>query len=328
MNMHITTKASNFSLKTKIHAEAHKQQGVTLLELMVGIVIGLLVVAVAMGALMVSRNVSGTISDASDIQQQAAYAIRTIGQQLRQAGSLYLNLDPNRPSGSPPAEDKTLAASTPVAFETTASAEASGNDFDPATSTLNGTASPVTLTIGYRRYKDSVYGRATGQTLSLNCLGGPSDDPASPRKDDQRVESIFWFDAAKNTLKCEGNATPPPTHPITTPPTTAQPILQNVADFQVRYLQQDNTSAGDTKIQYVTADDVESNKSWSKVQAVEICMVLYGDEVIDIPAGSQYTDCSGQKVNFPTSGAAARRMHLTFRNVFQLRSQGLIGSVL
>jgi type IV pilus assembly protein PilW len=72
----------------------YAQRGVTLIELLVGIAIGLLVVAVAMGALMVSRGVSGTVSDASSIQQQAAFAMRTIGLQLRQAGSLRLNLDP------------------------------------------------------------------------------------------------------------------------------------------------------------------------------------------------------------------------------------------
>lgn len=38
------------------------QRGATLLELMVGITIGLLTVAVALGALMVSRGVSGTMT--------------------------------------------------------------------------------------------------------------------------------------------------------------------------------------------------------------------------------------------------------------------------
>ena len=74
---------------------AHGQRGLSLLELMVGIAIGLLVVAVAMSALMVSRGVSGTVSDASTIQQQAAYAMRSIGMQLRQSGSLFLNFSPN-----------------------------------------------------------------------------------------------------------------------------------------------------------------------------------------------------------------------------------------
>ena len=70
------------------------QRGVTLIELMVGLVVGLLVVAAAMGTMMVSRGISGTVSDASNIQQQAAYAMRTIGLQLRQAGSLRLDLNP------------------------------------------------------------------------------------------------------------------------------------------------------------------------------------------------------------------------------------------
>lgn len=297
--MHITTKASRFSPRTKMHGEAHKQQGVTLLELMVGIVIGLLVVAVAMGALMVSRNVSGTVSDASGIQQQAAYAIRTIGQQLRQAGSLYLNLDPNNTSVT----DSTLAASTPVAFETKT------DNFDPTTNTLLGEInnSSTTLTVGYRRYTEDVFGSTDAQSLVRNCLGGPKDDST-----DQIVKSVFTFTRGDSTLRCNGNDT------------TDQPILQNVADFQVRYLQQSDGAAGDTKIRYVTADTLgdATSGNWSKVQAVEICMVLYGDEVIDIPAGSQYVGCSGQQIDFPTTGTAARRMHLTFRNVFQLRSQG------
>lgn len=79
-------------IRPRRHAFARPlaQKGFTLLELMVGVAIGLLVVAVATAALMVSRGVSGTVSDASGIQQQAAYAMRVIGLQLRQAGSLYL----------------------------------------------------------------------------------------------------------------------------------------------------------------------------------------------------------------------------------------------
>lgn len=63
------------------------QRGVSLIEMLVGIAIGLMVVAVAMGALMVSRGVTGTVGDASNIQQQAAYAMRIIGAQVRQTAS-------------------------------------------------------------------------------------------------------------------------------------------------------------------------------------------------------------------------------------------------
>jgi type IV pilus assembly protein PilW len=44
-----------------------------------------------------------------------------------------------------------------------------------------------------------------------------------------------------------------------------------------------------------------------------------------MPAGSSYLDCDGAtSVNMTTlTGARANRMHMVFRNVFQLRSQGL-----
>ena len=89
------------------------QRGVTLVELMVGIAIGLLVVAVATSALMVSRGISGTVSDASGLHQQAAHAMRVIGQQVRQAGSLYLNLNPTGAATTDP--DKAIASAAAAA---------------------------------------------------------------------------------------------------------------------------------------------------------------------------------------------------------------------
>lgn len=287
---------------------ARTQGGVTLIELLVGIVIGLLTIAVAMGALMVSRGVSGTVSDASGIQQQAAYAMRVIGMQVRQAGSLRLNLNP----GTSTAPEPYLAT---VAFETTippASDPLEG--FDPALNTISGTASPVTLTVGFRRFTEPVFTNATEQSLSRNCLGGPADGPTTT---DVRLESIFELNGSE--LRCNGNGV------------GAQPIVRNVANLQIRYLLQDNTSTpGTSTIKLVDASGVTTT-DWPKVQAVEVCLVLYGDESIDMPTGgtSVYTNCDGNTVDMTTLAAPRnRRMHVAFRNTFQLRSQGLVGSVL
>ena len=60
------------------------------------------------------------------------------------------------------------------------------------------------------------------------------------------------------------------------------------------------------------------------MQGVEVCLVLYGSEAVDMPSGSTYTDCDGSARDMSTlTGVRARRMHMVFRNVFQLRSQGL-----
>ena len=303
-----TSAPGNYSLNKAPHA----QRGVTLLELMVGIAIGLLVVAVAMGAMMVSRGVTGTVSDASGIQQQGAYAMRLFGQQLRQAGSLRLNRNP----GTVVAAELYLA---PVAFETKATSATPLYSFDATKpeQIISGTAAPVTLVVGYRRYTEPTFISATDVSPSRNCLGGPADS-----SNHERLESTFWV-SSKNELRCAGNPNPALASPPTD--TDGQPVLQNVANFQVRYLVQNNT-AGNPTLSQVDASGVTN---WAQVQAVEVCLVLYGAEAMDLPAGSNYTDCDGTAVDMSTlTGVRARRMHVPFRNVFQLRSQGLIGTVL
>lgn len=288
----------------KYHHKLIQQRGVTLIELMVGITIGLLVIAVAMGALMVSRGVSGSVSDASGLQQQGAYILRTIGQQLRQSGSLYLN--PN------PASAASADVLSAVAFEIQATGQSGGNSFSQQDA-IKGASD--TVTTGFRRYQDNVFiaDNATAATvgtdyLARNCIGAPGND-----KTDERIESIFSF--ANDTLSCGGNSA------------AAQPIAQNVAQFQVTYLVQTNDGAG-SKVQFKQGSDMPTDAAdpiWRTVQGVQVCLVLYGNEVIDMPANSSYTDCKGDSVDMTTlTGSRKNRTHLLFRNTFQLRSQGLI----
>ena len=280
---------------SKMRPRLRVQNGVGLIELMVGISIGLLTVTVALGALMVSRGVSGTVSDASQLQQQSAYVFRVIGRQLRQAGSLYLNLAPQKAAGAE------IDMADPVAFETKV------DGFDPAQDTLNGiddpSASEFKLSVGYRNYKEPLYAFAAAESLQRNCIGETNSDTL--------IQSRLALDTTQHVLRCAGSG-------------AAQPFAENVANFQVRYLLQDSIATpGSPQIQYVDASGVGTN--WNHVQGVEVCVVLFGAESIDMPAGSSYTDCDGTTaVNMTAlTGTRAKRMHMVFRNVYQLRSQGL-----
>lgn len=301
----MTTSPAHIQTKASLHVMAPLQRGATLLELMVGITIGLLVVAVATSALMVSRGISGTVSDASGIQQQAAYAMRVIGMQMRQAGSLYLN--PN-PTGIAVATAESFMQA--VAFETQATdPNGVGLAFNPASDTVSATTS--TLTTGFRRYKDQVHGSVAEQSLIRNCLGGPANG-----SNDMIVQSAFEFLAASNELRCNGNGA------------GAQPIVQNVAEFQLRYMVQNNAIPGKATIAF-TSTAPTNPLGWSQVQAIEVCMVLFGNEPIDMPTGSNYKTCADADQDMTTlTGARARRMHMRFRNVFQIRSQGLVGTAI
>lgn len=275
------------------------QRGVTLVELMVGITIGLMTIAVAIGSLMVSRGISGTVSDASQLQQQAAYTFRVLGQQLRQAGSLRLNLAAQKQATA------SIDVADPVAFET------KSLDFDPSVNTLSGKDSPTSsefkLAVGYRNYTEALYPAAAEASLFRNCLG--QQDAAKPTL----IQSQFALDTTTNELMCAGSDG------------TRQAIIQNVADFQVRYLVQTDAALGLPRIQYVNA--ATATADWSRVFGVEVCISLYGTENIDMPAGSTYKNCDGTTNVDMTTLLAPRknRLHMTFRNVYQLRSQGLTG---
>jgi len=70
------------------------QGGVLLLELLVGLAVGMLVVTAATGLLLLSRGTTTTVTELSHLQQQGAHALRVIGRYVRQAGAQDLRADP------------------------------------------------------------------------------------------------------------------------------------------------------------------------------------------------------------------------------------------
>jgi len=278
-----------------------QQDGVTLVELMVGIAIGLLVIAVAMGALMASRGITSTVSDATSLQRQAAYAFRVMGQQIKQAGSLELSLDPNDITGA--AASSTNAAMVPVAFDPPDPAGARPA-FDRSTSTVVGADSPVSLTVGYQNYVEMTTSSATDPTSLLrDCLGqNPAIGSGGSLATTPVISSQFQRNTTTNELTCIGSGA-----------AGAQAIIGNVTDFQVRYITQ---APNTTTMQYQSSASAIGD--WSSVYAVDVCIELTGSETTTTDSGATYKNCSG------TSTAYGNRLKMVFHNVFQIRSQSRI----
>lgn len=267
---------------------AKKQQGATLIELMVGITIGLLTVTVSLGALMVSRGVSSTVSDASKMQQQASYAFRVIGQQMRQTAGLTIS---------------------PM---TGAKDDVQWNTFTaPAPPAISGTDTPgnglAKLSVTYQASREPIYEAADKNTttnghLLRNCLGEkPDENAVAPL-----LQSNFNLDA-KGNLTCldsKGNL---------------QPIIEDVKDFQVTYLQQVlNANDKQPHFRYATASQLTTPADWSNVYAVEICLEIEGTETIDT-AGATYKNCSWKKGD--TEKSRGNKIRAIYRNTFSIRNQ-------
>ncbi len=292
-----TTARSPRAIRDRHTRPAIHQQGVTLIELLVGITIGLMVVAVALVALMTSRGITGTVSEATSMQQQAAYAFRVIGQQIRQAGSMELNLNPTIVLAPATGADPAMS---PVAFDAPDPTGARP-PFIRASSTLTGGTTPLSFTVGYQNYTEATVA-ASDTSLLRDCLGqNPALSTGGSLGATPVLTSKFERDATKNELACTGAGS-----------SGKQALIGNVTDMQVRYVEQ---AAGTTTLKYLPSSPLPS--SWNNIYAIEVCLELTGTESVSTP-GATYKNCSGANTSY------GDRLKMVFRNVYQIRSQGQV----
>jgi type IV pilus assembly protein PilW len=215
----------------------NRQFGASLMELMVGITIGLLVVLAAIGSLVYTRVSSTTMVDATRLQQKADAAFRLINFQTLQAGAIELaaTVDP-----------------ATVNFST------AYTGFDPTVTLLpanvvsvNGTEGNGTTTQDVLRvsYQDNGAVR--------DCLG----QATAALTANIRVDNVFTYvptNGGGGNIICTGAAS-----------NVSQPILDGVEDFQVTYGVA--TAAG---FRFFTANNITD---WTNIQTVNICLQLRGD---------------------------------------------------
>lgn len=152
----------------------YRHRGVSLIELMIGIAIGMLIVVAAIGTMLYTRASSTTIGDSARLHQDAATAFRIIGETVRQAGARRLvetggavEFNPNF-----------------TGLTTTAVITVSGTD-----GATTPTIAADTLRIAYD--SDSVVG-------ITDCLGSIAGSTANTVTN--------TFDVSGGNLRCQGNA--------------------------------------------------------------------------------------------------------------------------
>ncbi len=249
----------------------------TLVELLAALVIGLLVIGAAIASMLLSRNSAAVVTDVAHLQQQGSYALRVFGMQARQAGSLDL-----------------AKSSAPgmVSFNT------SFTGFDGAA---------VQGTEGTKGAPDTV-SFSNQPVLAGAEADGEAADDKRPRdclanrvpKEMAGLRLDSTFSVKEGALMCKGVQD------------AAQPMVANVADFQVWY----RVKASPTTIRRMDANEVEAAKLWGMVSSVEICLDLKGSENTGDQPSRNYVNCQGEAV--PHKGV----VHMLFRNVFDLRTQG------
>lgn len=253
--MLLRTRRSQFRLPST-------QSGLTLVELLVAIAIGLLVISVALTSMLVARSLSTATTEVAQLQQKAAYAFRVIGQQVRQAGSRNLT------NATTPIEKAMFVEDAKLALQP----NLQGVE-DPE-------SSEFALSVAFQNTNQSAFPYVNGKpqviALHRNCLGEILDGNSNS-------VLVSQFKLNGTDLVCAGSG-------------NAQTIVSGVNDFVVRYMIQGHSGANTPHFAFGHAGLISAPQDWSKVQAVKVCLELVGKEHIDT-AGATYIRCDGQEAD-------------------------------
>ncbi|MDP2371256.1 PilW family protein [Rhodoferax sp.] len=266
---------------------AASQSGISLIELLIGITIGLLVVVAALGSLAFTQITSTTVGDSARLQQKANSAFRTIGYQLRQAGGIQLM----QPVG------------TGVVSYSNQFNGWNGTGPNIAVTGVEGGGLPDTLRMSYE-----------DDGASRDCLGNLATTTPLVRVDNEfsvvggrlmcrGADGTFLalLDGVENFQVTYGVKSEVPALPAVPARFAPSNALGTALPYQ---------PASATHQQFPANPAIFANPPF--VQSVTICLQLRGDQAGDASAGGGTQGCNG----FIANDGFIRR---AFRNTYTLR---------
>lgn len=315
------------------HPRLNPMQGLSLIELMVSMVIGLVLMISIVSAYLGSSGASRVAEAQARMNDDAQAALTVLTQQLRMAGN------------NPKQLNYTAAAPRNPVYSTTATMAVRGCDgtFSDVTTatdipslTCAGGATPHSIAVSYEADRFNTVPTAVGGTPT-DCLGQSLtviNTTTAVWDGAAAVPTNVTYTVADNRLYI-GNAT---VSGVVTPSlfckgngnATPQPLVENIEDLRFQYGTAPIAATSSlTVVGYLTGDAVDAlglgttAERWSKVVTVRICVLVRSEqEVVADAASARYTPC------FPTAteisnGVAAPdlRMRRAYTTTVVLRNR-------
>lgn len=271
-----------------------REAGLTLIELMVALVLGLLIAAAAVAALTIARTGFTSVDNSSQLRENARFATSLIQRIVVQSGFENAAYGAVSPSGGKPGGirgyDNALVNSSNLADVSTVAVTAVpslAHDTRPTVCTATDTScvnGSDILVVRYWGASRTPGGAADGSMI--NCAGVPEGEPADISIDANRSFSIFSVARSASgepTLAC--------TYRTATGWQTV-PLVSGVESFQVLYGVDTLDAAGATGVdsvadRYYRAADLDAAgtlpgapagvTNWQRVRTLRIGMVVRGN---------------------------------------------------
>ncbi len=321
----------------KVLPARHGQSGLTLVELMISIVLGMLVVLAATALLVSSKSTYITQDDGAQMQDTGRFALENINRSVRQAS--FENWDKDT-QDAPIVAIPEMAANLAGLDARSLKSDATTPGIDsPLTTTENGSD-----VLAVRFFGVSKPGLTTPDDSIVDCAGNGVSAPSSmDTADEDRGWSIYYV-ASDSTgvpeLRCKYRSDGTGTWGYGA-------IARGVESFQVLYGV--DTDGDRIANQFLTATQIKAldaalglsgaalNKKtyWKKVTAIKVALLLRGSQVRQADAvnttyhlfGEAYSDANasndtGTKIGESSLPATTRnRTRKVYSATIQVRNQ-------
>ncbi|WP_230178916.1 PilW family protein [Aquabacterium sp. CECT 9606] len=283
-------------------SQRKQQTGLSLVELIVAMVIGLTVVGAAL-AMYVSSGYSSRGSSAlSQMTEDASIALGLLRSQVAMAGygkPIAVNLTTNAL-----VKEYTGEAIFGCTGGPTADTQASPLNSVACT---NNAAQPDSITVLYQADINNTVPTTATPPRPTDCLG----NAFAPRGGLDIAENRYYV--ASNTLMCLGNGNAIP-----------QPLVENIQDIKILYgvARATGPTSNGVAERYLTAQEITgtalpalSSALWTRVTSARICVVVRSDaQVLD--EVTNYFGCDGQPET-----PADRRLYRAFTTTVVLQNR-------
>jgi type IV pilus assembly protein PilW len=288
-----------------------RNRGLTLIELMVSLVIGLLLAIVASSSYLYSKQAYNAVSENSQLEENGRFALNLLTKNIQSAG--YVAIPPNFTAVQKASDIKVSGCDFGMTAAQTASSQA---DFACRASTPAGTSRSASINVFYET-------DPPGAGLAgVDCLG---NDAVAVVGTKFEVRAKFFI--STSTVQTANGTTTMGQLSCATDPTggtgafASQPLIPGVHQLGVNYLTPSATLQADGKPSKTaqksnTAAQLELANEWNKVTGVELCVLTKSIQASGNDTGTLVTDCFGNQFT-PSASETYRR----FTTIVSLRNR-------
>lgn len=285
---------STITLRTR---QLSVTRGLSLVELLVGLTIGLTVIAVALALYLSSGHAYRSTQAITQMTEDATVALSILRTQIALTGY-------STPTGLDGDGHMTRAFTGQALFACTGGITSASLGKPKLTDIVchNDPTQPDAIVVRYEADERNTVPTAAG--IPTDCLGNSTPQPEGSY---HLADNRYFVQG--HTLSCRGNG-----HSV------AQPLVDHIVDLDIRYAVADLTDEhSEPTLRYLSAHEVSDGTApsansplWRRVKSVRLCLLLRSElEVLDTPM--PYTHCDGHEVT-----ASDRRLYRAFHTTVSL----------